>query len=600
MRTVHEVALPGNPIVDQLAEGKPINQANALLHCASEIVMVNDCNQGADLEQWIFLPQLLCEFHTDGFGRHLPNKRIRIVGFRENIFTESEGIVGRSGALNEFTFGTIIQRELHVTLGARLHYGHPDCFDFCFVVGQGGMSKMSKTINVSEDIFGGLNVVARGGKIDYADYMHIDKGRDVQYDAALGFEGKIAGGTSVHTLSRDYHRMMSSPLAFFHKVSLYVGAFGYFFSNLLLVNSITLLTTLHAVVSLLPEGEQFLVYAYTASYISIFNIGYVYLFALVVQLYAERGIKQAIYAVYAVLVSIPLSLCKMKTHNYYVHRGLALGLAKYVATGRDLPTKRVDFVNVFTRYCVSHLSPAFDLMVLLLVFLEFSALGSNFYIQSGLVLWLAALSWFLGPALYNPLAFSYKDVLNDITTWGHWLRSEAFQTWLFGQEASSEKGDLNHNNWYSWLNMEPTVLKVILAAYHSLLYGTLSIAITLRLQLIVSTETGSYKLPAEGLQWILILMLLAALLYAAKVKREAVISLVGFVFIALVGLLVYRQGIFNILWKILLLAYIFCQALQGLLQLALVFWAYAAPIKGVRATALIPSSSQVCLVDSAH
>ena len=287
-----EIVLPGNPIADQLAEGKPINQANALLHCTSEIVMVNDCNQGADLEQWFFLPQLLNEFHTDGTGKHHPNKGVRIVGFRENIFTENEGIVGRSGALNEFTFGTIIQRELHVTLGARLHYGHPDCFDFCFVVGQGGMSKTSKTINVSEDIFGGMNVVARGGKIDYVDYMHIDKGRDVQYDAALGFEGKIAGGTSVHTLSRDYHRLMASPLNFFHKLSLYVGAFGYFFSNMMLVVSIMLLCTMHAVVALLPEGEQFLIYSYTSAYISLLNVGYVYLFALVVQLYGERGIKR--------------------------------------------------------------------------------------------------------------------------------------------------------------------------------------------------------------------------------------------------------------------------------------------------------------------
>ena len=52
------------------------------------------------------------EFHTDGAGGHFPDKGVRIVGFRENIFTEREGIVGRSGALNEFTFGTIIQREV--------------------------------------------------------------------------------------------------------------------------------------------------------------------------------------------------------------------------------------------------------------------------------------------------------------------------------------------------------------------------------------------------------------------------------------------------------------------------------------------------------
>merc|ERR1711871_56681 len=100
---------------------------------------------------------------------------------------------------------------------------------------------------------------------------------------------------------------------------------------------------------------------------------------------------------------------------------------------------------------MSHLSPAFDLAMLLLVTLQFSALGTEWYVKSCTALWLSAFSWFIGPALYNPLAFSYKDVLEDIRTWGHWIRSEKFQTWLLGQAASSDQGDLNHNNWYSWL-----------------------------------------------------------------------------------------------------------------------------------------------------
>ena len=98
--------------------------------------MLVDCNQGADLEQWAFLPQMLSEFHSDGLGGHKPNSNTVVVGFREYIFTEREGIVGCSGALNEFVFGTVIQRQLYVTLNSRLHYGHPDCFDFTFVLSQ--------------------------------------------------------------------------------------------------------------------------------------------------------------------------------------------------------------------------------------------------------------------------------------------------------------------------------------------------------------------------------------------------------------------------------------------------------------------------------
>ena len=85
------------------------------------------------------------------------------------------------------------------------------------------------------------------------------------------------------------------------------------------------------------------------------------------QLYGERGVKRSILSVYSILNAIPLSICKMKTHHYYVHRGLALGLAKYVATGRDLPTKRVDFVNTYKRYSISHLGPALDTSVMLLL-----------------------------------------------------------------------------------------------------------------------------------------------------------------------------------------------------------------------------------------
>lgn len=37
----------------------------------------------------------------------------------------------------------------------RFHYGHPDVFDRIFHLTRGGVSKASKTINLSEDIFSG-------------------------------------------------------------------------------------------------------------------------------------------------------------------------------------------------------------------------------------------------------------------------------------------------------------------------------------------------------------------------------------------------------------------------------------------------------------
>lgn len=37
----------------------------------------------------------------------------------------------------------------------RFHYGHPDIFDRIFHLTRGGISKASKTINLSEDVFAG-------------------------------------------------------------------------------------------------------------------------------------------------------------------------------------------------------------------------------------------------------------------------------------------------------------------------------------------------------------------------------------------------------------------------------------------------------------
>lgn len=39
----------------------------------------------------------------------------------------------------------------------RFHYGHPDIFDRIFHITRGGISKASRVINLSEDIFAGIS-----------------------------------------------------------------------------------------------------------------------------------------------------------------------------------------------------------------------------------------------------------------------------------------------------------------------------------------------------------------------------------------------------------------------------------------------------------
>ena len=45
----------------------------------------------------------------------------------------------------------------------------------------GGVSKASKTLHVSEDIFGGANVMLRGGFVEYTEFIHCGKARDITF-----------------------------------------------------------------------------------------------------------------------------------------------------------------------------------------------------------------------------------------------------------------------------------------------------------------------------------------------------------------------------------------------------------------------------------
>ena len=47
----------------------------------------------------------------------------------------------------------------------RLHYGHPDMFNKMFVLTRGGISKGTRLLHLTEDVFCGCNHTLRGGRI---------------------------------------------------------------------------------------------------------------------------------------------------------------------------------------------------------------------------------------------------------------------------------------------------------------------------------------------------------------------------------------------------------------------------------------------------
>ena len=119
-------------------------------------------------------------------------------------------------------------------LRVRFHYGHPDVFDKLFFMGRGGVSKATKGINLSEDIFAGFNAILRGSSVVFREYIQVGKGRDVGLQQLYKFEAKLAQGNAMQTLSRDVYRLGQS-LDFFRLLSFYFSGVGFYLSNSLTI-----------------------------------------------------------------------------------------------------------------------------------------------------------------------------------------------------------------------------------------------------------------------------------------------------------------------------------------------------------------------------
>lgn len=62
----------------------------------------------------------------------------------------------QSPQLNVSIFCLHIDKPVLPGSRVRFHYGHPDVFDRLFHITRGGISKASRGINLSEDIFAGI------------------------------------------------------------------------------------------------------------------------------------------------------------------------------------------------------------------------------------------------------------------------------------------------------------------------------------------------------------------------------------------------------------------------------------------------------------
>merc|ERR1719160_1136765 len=131
-------------------------------------------NQEGYFEEALKLRNLLEEFIPGSrTGGHKPGP-VTIVGFPEHIFTQSSGFVTAIYmAVQERYFGTFFQRVLAAPLDVRMHYGHPDLLDKVHFLSRGGVSKASKEVNLSEDVFAAYKTCSQGGRTLFKEYHQL-------------------------------------------------------------------------------------------------------------------------------------------------------------------------------------------------------------------------------------------------------------------------------------------------------------------------------------------------------------------------------------------------------------------------------------------
>ena len=254
------------------------------------------------------------------------------------------------------------QRVLDRPLRVRFHYGHPDVFDKLFFMGRGGVSKATKGINLSEDIFAGFNAVLRGSSIVFREYIQAGKGRDVGLQQLYKFEAKLAQGNAMQSLSRDVYRLGQS-LDFFRLLSFYFGGVGFYISNNLTIWALYFFLYSRLLLAAFGVQEQdtfsgveFLSYWFGLA-------GFLLTIPVFATLGLERGFFVSAYETARMLVTGgPLFfMFHMGTKAYYFEQTILAGGAKYRPTGRGFVTRHEDFSEIYRFHASSHFYRAMEM-----------------------------------------------------------------------------------------------------------------------------------------------------------------------------------------------------------------------------------------------
>ncbi|CAL9771431.1 unnamed protein product [Musa acuminata subsp. burmannicoides] len=424
---IYRIKLPGSA---KIGEGKPENQNHAIIFTRGEALQTIDMNQDNYLEEALKMRNLLEEFNED-HGLRQPT----ILGVREHIFTGSVSSLAWFMSNQETSFVTIGQRVLASPLKVRFHYGHPDVFDRIFHITRGGISKASRGINLSEDIFAGFNSTLRRGNITHHEYIQVGKGRDVGLNQISLFETKVACGNGEQILSRDIYRL-GHRFDFFRMLSCYFTTVGFYVSSMVVVIIVyvylygRLYLSLSGLESAIMKqarmrGNNALESAMASQ--SMVQLGLLMALPMVMEIGLERGFRTAL----GDFIIMQLQLCavfftfSLGTKSHYFGRTVLHGGAKYRATGRGFVVRHVKFAENYRMYSRSHFVKGVELMVLLIAYQIYgvAATDTTAYLLLTSSMWFLVGTWLFAPFLFNPSGFEWQKIVDDWDDWSKWINS---------------------------------------------------------------------------------------------------------------------------------------------------------------------------------
>ncbi|XP_052178053.1 callose synthase 12-like [Diospyros lotus] len=439
---IYRIKLPG-PL--KLGEGKPENQNHALIFTRGDAVQTIDMNQDNYFEEALKMRNLLEEY-KNYYGIRKPT----ILGVREHIFTGSVSSLAWFMSAQETSFVTLGQRVLANPLKIRMHYGHPDVFDRFWFLTRGGISKASRVINISEDIFAGFNCTLRGGNVTHHEYIQVGKGRDVGLNQISMFEAKVASGNGEQVLSRDVYRL-GHRLDFFRMLSFFYTTVGFFFNTQMVV--LTVYAFLWGRLYLALSGVEASAVANDTTNNKalgtilnqqlIIQLGMFTALPMIVENSLEHGFLGAIwdFITMQLQLSSVFYMFSMGTRAHYFGRTILHGGAKYRATRRGFVVQHKSFAENYRLYAHSHFAKAIELGLILVVYAAHSPIATDSFVYIALTIssWFLVLSWIMAPFIFNPSGFDWLKTVYDF---------EEFMNWIWYRGSVFAKAEQSWEKWW--------------------------------------------------------------------------------------------------------------------------------------------------------